>query len=132
MKNSAIKRIALEIETNRQRLNHAMITRNAELATRTLGLLGELHAAFFNEMKDQVGLDLSEEYLLLFCEENQDGIRIRKSEYPMHVAKMDEFDRRTHMVVPIASDAEELLVLIDEVLNNSSIDIKTIKTQRGA
>jgi len=108
-------KLAFEIETNRQRLQYAIETRNEELTERINRLLIELLAAYFDLTKGEQMKQLTKSYLV-FSEANVDGARMTETEYRQLVRTMTREDRETHQAIEIARGAESFAdAMIDEL-----------------
>lgn len=125
-----LKRLVLDIETNRQRLHHAILTRNEELTMRINHLLIELLASYFDLTKgDQ--MNNVERFYLVFSDANQDGVRLSASEYRQLLKSMDHMDRETHQAIEIALGAENFAdAMLDELKTATQVSVS--KKKRGA
>ncbi len=119
------KSLALEIETNRQRLHFAIASKNVSLSDRTLRLLVCLEAEFFNLAKSELPMKQDTKYLLVFSEEYSDGKRMSLIEYrafTRRIAKENRMDLETHIAIEIETGMEED---VDKLLNGSDSQKKT-------
>ncbi len=122
-----LKRLALDIETNRQRLNYAHATRNVGLAERTLGLLVTLEAEYFDLTKVSIDMRQEPQYVLIFSNEYMDGKRMALTEYrtwSVDLFQRDRGDFETHVCIEIEGGAEGLA---DQMLMLDATDRRSIK-----
>jgi uncharacterized protein YbcC (UPF0753/DUF2309 family) len=125
-----LKRLVVDIETNRQRLHHAILTRNEELTMRINHLLIELLASYFDLTKGD-RMNNIERFYLVFSELNQDGVRVSASEYRQMLKTMDAMDRETHQAIEIAVGAESFADAMLEELKTAT-QVSVSKKKRGA
>ena len=125
-----LKRLVVDIETNRQRLHHAILTRNEELTMRINHLLIELLASYFDLTKGD-RMNNIERFYLVFSELNQDGVRVSASEYRQMLKTMDAMDRETHQAIEIAVGAESFAdAMLEELKTATQVSVN--KKKRGA
>ncbi len=102
-----VSRLALEIETNRQRLQYATETRDESLKLRTLKLLVQLEASYFDATKHEHRPTKPEDCFLVFSEAYPDGARLTRTQYRALTRTMDKCDRETHQCIPIEGGMEQ-------------------------
>ncbi len=105
-----LKALKLDIETNKQRLNFAVSTRNDELTNRTLRLLSILKGQFVDEASKSLELKQDVRFYLVFSEENMDGQRMSATEYrafSKRLSRLNRADFETHIAVEIEVGMEQ-------------------------
>ena len=107
--NKTLNALSFQIETNRQRLQHAMDADKPDLAQRTLLLLTHLHAAFYDEVKKGLTMERAQKQLIVFSEAYQDGKLMTLQEYHELRRTMSRCDLATHATAEVDAD------LVDEV-----------------
>ncbi len=104
-----LNQLALDIETNRQRLNHAISIGDVGLEQRTLSLIVRLQSEFFNSMNEVIEMRPNEQFYLVFSSEYMDGKRMSSIEYrafSVALYKTDRCDFESHVAIPIDAGAE--------------------------
>lgn len=113
-----IKQLTLEIETNRQRLQYALDSKNEELIWRINTLLVQLLSNYFDETKGGFEMRREQKFYLVFSEVYQDGLRVNEDGYQNLLKTMTRFDRETHVRVEIPDGCE---LIADEMIEISNI-----------
>ncbi len=103
----SLNRLALDIETNRQRLEHARRNRDYDLEMRVLKLLIQLEASYFDSTKRHYSNETDVEYFLIFSDEFPDGVRLSLNQVQSLMRGMSRGDRECMQVVPIGRGMEQ-------------------------
>lgn len=114
MNSAKLKRAALQIETNRQRLQFAVETGNEGLQTNTLKFLLLAYSEYFDETKEalmsQIKNSIQNEIkFLVFSADYPDGVTLTAVELRNLRKQMTEEDRATHYVTQLDPGVSEQL-----------------------
>lgn len=128
---SCAKQLAFEIETNRQRLQYALDTKNEELVNRINLLLVQLLAQYFDQTKTEVRMTFQNDtkWFLVFSEVYPDGIRVNTIGYRNLTKSMTRADLASHVCIEIESGAE---LAADEMIEISSMPKPWRTDKKGA
>ena len=133
-----LKNIMFQIETNRQRLEHAVQTDNSDLQIRTMRLLinfhDELYTAVTTVLENKMRLIKNTDDLkLVFSDKTPDGKVMSRNEYVKLCKSMSRSDFECHIALDVEPTIEaDLSDIIEELSSETESTSANVLSLRKA